>query len=106
MRRLLFIVLVFVSCTARNSAVSTQPGAAAAIAGRKLFRIHCAACHGADASGTLYGPNLRSSTVQVNNAEALFRFITNGDLRRGMPAWSRLPDERRWQLVAYLKSLP
>ena len=106
MGRLLFIVLFFVSCTAPNSAVSTQPGDAAAIAGGKLFRIHCAACHGADASGTRYAPNLKSSPVLANKAEALFQYITNGDLRRGMPAWSRLPDERRWQLVAYLQSLP
>jgi len=38
-------------------------------------------------------------------AGALFWFL-NGNLKHGMPpSWSRLPDERRWQLVSYLKSL-
>jgi hypothetical protein len=43
--------------------------------------------------------------VHEKSDAALFSFITNGDLKRGMPAWSRLPDERRWQIVAFLKSL-
>jgi len=37
-------------------------------------------------------------------AGALFWFLY-GNLKHGMPSWSRLPDERRWQLVSYLKSL-
>jgi hypothetical protein len=37
--------------------------------------------------------------------DALFNFLTNGDLRHGMPSWSRLPEQRRWQIVTYLKSL-
>jgi hypothetical protein len=32
-------------------------------------------------------------------------FLRNGNLRGGMPSWSGLPIERRWQLVTYLKSL-
>jgi hypothetical protein len=36
---------------------------------------------------------------------ALVQFLTDGDLRKGMPSWSRLPEERRLQLVRYIKSL-
>jgi len=26
-------------------------------------------------------------------------------LKQGMPSWSRLPDQRLWQIVTYLKTL-
>ncbi len=74
-------------------------------AGRKLFRQHCAECHGSDALGSQRAPNLRTPAVATAPSGALFWFVTNGDLRRGMPAWSRIPDERRWQLVTWLRSL-
>ncbi len=35
----------------------------------------------------------------------LFWFLKNGNLKEGMPSWSRLPDQRRWQLVTYLQTL-
>jgi mono/diheme cytochrome c family protein len=74
-------------------------------AGAKLFRYHCAQCHGSQADGRGEAPSLKSERVRARNDGALFAFITNGDLKRGMPSWSHLPEERRWQLVAYLKSL-
>jgi mono/diheme cytochrome c family protein len=74
-------------------------------AGGKLFRYHCAECHGGDANGSRFAPTLRSRSVQGADAGALFWFLTNGDLKRGMPSWSRLPEQRRWQLVSYLKLL-
>jgi mono/diheme cytochrome c family protein len=77
----------------------------AVLAGEKLFRHHCAECHGDDAAGRDRAPSLRAPTVQSAPPGALFWFLTNGDLTRGMPAWSRLPDQRRWQLVTYLQSL-
>jgi mono/diheme cytochrome c family protein len=83
--------------------LTTEPQRADVAAGQKLFEQHCAACHGAEATGTKYAPDL--SAVHSMDSAYLFRFVTNGDLRHGMPAWSRLPDQRRWQIVAYLKSL-
>jgi mono/diheme cytochrome c family protein len=74
-------------------------------AGGKLFRHHCADCHGPDAQGQDRAPSLHSAKVQSASAGALFWFLTNGDLGHGMPEWSRLPDERRWQLVSYIQSL-
>lgn len=79
--------------------------ASAVSAGRKLFRRHCAQCHGADARGSQRGPSLRTPAVATTPPGALFWFVTNGDLRRGMPPWSRIPDARRWQLVSFLQSL-
>jgi mono/diheme cytochrome c family protein len=91
-----------------RTAALTNPYAydsAAIRAGGKLFRYHCAECHGSDGNGSRSAPSLRSPSVQGSDAGALFWFLTNGDLKRGMPSWSRLPEQRRWQLVTYLKVL-
>lgn len=74
-------------------------------AGEKLFRQHCAECHGADARGTARGPSLRVPAVREAAPGQLFWFLRHGDLPAGMPAWSGLPEQRRWQIVTYLKSL-
>ncbi|HKV39267.1 MAG TPA: c-type cytochrome [Blastocatellia bacterium] len=74
-------------------------------AGSKLYHRHCAECHGRDAGGGLKAPGLRGKLVQNAAPGVLFWFLTNGNLRHGMPSWSALPNERRWQLVTYLKSL-
>jgi mono/diheme cytochrome c family protein len=79
---------------------------AAVQAGRKLFLRHCADCHGADARGSRRAPALDSERVRQTPDEDLFRFVTNGNLRTGMPSWSRLPAARRRQILAYLRSLP
>jgi mono/diheme cytochrome c family protein len=75
-------------------------------AGRKLFLRHCAECHGDDARGSEKAPNLEAQFLQQAAAGDLFWMVRNGNLRRGMPAWSRLPDAQIWQIVTHLKSLP
>ncbi len=79
--------------------------AEAVSAGAKLFDDHCAKCHGPDALGRGKRPSLRSSVVQQAADGQLFWFLRNGNLRRGMPSWSSLPEPSRWQIIAYLKSL-
>ena len=49
--------------------------------------------------------NLHLSAVQNATPGELEWFLRNGNLWRGMPSWSGLPEQRRWQIVAYLKSL-
>ena len=97
------VLFTILAACAQQQRVATQPQVADVAAGQKLFEQHCASCHGAEAMGTKYAPPL--ATVHAMESDDLFRFVTNGNLRRGMPAWSRLPDQRRWQIVAYLKSL-
>lgn len=75
------------------------------MAGAKLFSQHCASCHGIDASGGQRAPSLRSPFVRTTPDAVLVRFLADGNLRRGMPSWSRLPQERRQQLVRFLKSM-
>jgi mono/diheme cytochrome c family protein len=74
-------------------------------AGRKLFHRHCAECHADDALGRGKAPALDSNFVGSAPPGDLFWFLTSGNLRTGMPSWSKLPDAQRWQIVAYLKSL-
>ncbi len=69
-------------------------------AGAKFYERHCAACHEAGRA-----PALRSDRVREASPGALFWLLRNGSLRRGMPSWSHLPPEQRWQIVAWLKSL-
>jgi mono/diheme cytochrome c family protein len=77
----------------------------AVLAGEKLFRQHCAACHGLDGRGRDKAPNLHSPEIQGASPGALVWFLKNGNLREGMPSWSRLPDQQRWHLVTYLQTL-
>ncbi|HEV2988596.1 MAG TPA: c-type cytochrome [Candidatus Angelobacter sp.] len=75
-------------------------------AGQLLFAEHCVSCHGQDAEGKKGRPSLRSSRIQNEASEGdLHWFLVNGNPRRGMPSWSRLPDPQLWQLISYLKSL-
>ena len=77
----------------------------AVLAGKKLYGQHCAECHGANARGMRNAINLRLPQVQNATPGELVWFLRNGNLFHGMPSWSGLPDQRRWQIVTYLKSL-
>ena len=77
----------------------------AVLAGAKLYREHCAECHGADGRGSGRAANLRSADVQRATAGELEWLVRNGNLARDMPSWSGLPEQRRWQIVSYLKTL-
>lgn len=78
----------------------------AVLAGGILFKRNCASCHGASAQGNGSRPSLQSSRVHQATDGELHWLLTNGNLGRGMPSWSRLPDAQRWQLVRYLHSIP
>ena len=75
-------------------------------AGRLLFSDHCAQCHGESAQGSNKRPSLRTQRVQVEATEGDLRWLlANGNRRRGMPSWSKLPDQQLWQLISYVRSL-
>jgi mono/diheme cytochrome c family protein len=78
---------------------------AAVEAGRKLFHRECAACHGKDARGIGKAPPLVTPDVYRAAPGALFWILRNGSLKRGMPSYAHLPEQQRWQIVSYLKSL-
>ena len=74
-------------------------------AGSKLFRRHCASCHETNTAAKHSAPTLNTPAIRAIPAGYLFWLLKNGNIRRGMPAWSSLPDERLWQLVTYLKEV-
>jgi len=92
-----------VKAAARRNPLESDPDAISA--GAKLFELHCAECHGANADGGRKAPSLRADEVQSATPGTLFWLLTNGVVRKGMPVWSRLPEPQRWQLVSYIKNL-
>lgn len=79
--------------------------AAAAQAGANLYAAHCAACHGAGGAGSGNIPALAGGPAQKASDGELFWFISRGAPDSGMPAWSGLPEQQRWQIVVFLKTL-
>ncbi|MGH9722424.1 MAG: c-type cytochrome [Bryobacteraceae bacterium] len=77
----------------------------AAEAGRGMFRIYCAPCHGIRAEGGR-GPDLTRGVYAAGDKDAdLFRIISNGGAGTEMPAYSaNLGDENIWRLVSYVRS--
>jgi cytochrome c oxidase cbb3-type subunit 3 len=73
-------------------------------AGQSLFATSCAACHGPAGEGGR-GPNLleRGAWHPLREKD-LFLTIKNGVPGADMPP-TRLPDEKIWQLVAFVRSL-
>lgn len=87
----------------RANPLGSDPEAPAA--GKKLYERHCASCHGIAGVNGRKGPGLTGTEIQNATAGELFWVITNGNVREGMPVWSKLPEPQRWQIATYLKSL-
>lgn len=74
-------------------------------AGEKLFQSNCAICHGATGTGGGAGPSLKQRQMHNGNSDwAIFKVISNGVAGTSMPA-STLPENDRWRLVAFVKTL-
>jgi mono/diheme cytochrome c family protein len=82
--------------------------------GQAIFIENCSPCHGTNGQGD--GPQaaqLPNPVPAVGAAELArqvtpaewFRIITQGNMERFMPPFIGLPDDQRWDLVAYLLSL-
>ena len=90
---------------ARTNPLAEKPETA--MGGKKLFLRNCAECHGATGAGMekKHSADLRRPTVQGQTDGTLFWKITNGNAPKGMPAFSRLPELQRWQLVLFIRTL-
>ena len=89
---------------ARVNPLAAQPEAIAA--GARIYTDHCAECHRADARGDGHKrPSLRTEQLRNATDGDIEWFLRQGDLAHGMPSWSSLPTQQRWQLVTFLRSI-
>jgi putative heme-binding domain-containing protein len=100
-----------VACLAQeNGAPQKNPfaGDANAVeAGRLVFRMSCAGCHGLHATGGRGGPDLTRGTYSTGEADRdLYSVISNGVPGTEMPSFREPLDESNiWRLVTYVRSL-
>jgi mono/diheme cytochrome c family protein len=91
---------------AEHERVNPLAGAPEAIAaGRNLFLDNCAKCHGKEAQGRHGRPPLRSDRIRAASDGDLAWLLKNGEVFKGMPRWAGLPEQERWQIIAYIRSL-
>jgi mono/diheme cytochrome c family protein len=86
---------------------SRQVDAAAAERGKALYvNNSCAFCHGADIRGGDGGPNLRRSSIVLNDqrGEKIGVVVKNGVKGTAMPAFSRMTDAQVADIAEYLHS--
>lgn len=79
--------------------------AAAAEAGKRLYARNCLSCHGKTGQGKGNVPPLVDERLAAATSGEVFWFITTGSKANGMPAWAFLPQQQRWQIVTYVKSM-
>jgi glucose/arabinose dehydrogenase len=74
-------------------------------AGKPLYHLRCARCHGENGEGSGNIPPLAEEKLKAVTPGELFWFITNGDVKNGMPSWAKVPQRQRWLIVNYAKTL-
>jgi putative heme-binding domain-containing protein len=102
-RALLLVVLCAASAVAQNPFAGNMKEADA---GRGLFRIRCAPCHGIRAQGGR-GPDLTLGVYNSGNEDKdLFRVISHGVSGTEMPGFgAQNGDENIWRIVTYIRSV-
>jgi len=109
-------VAIFQSLVAQTASFHGAPASAAAMenphksgqdleAGQAVFKQNCAVCHGPAGQGTGNIPTLAKGAAITAKDGEIFWFITKGDIVNAMPSWAHLPEEQRWQVITYLRSL-
>jgi mono/diheme cytochrome c family protein len=79
---------------------------------KKTIETNCVSCHGASGKGD--GPaaaalpppkpaNWTSAAVQKETDGEIFWKMSNG--RGAMPPWKHLPEQERWEIVNYIRTL-
>jgi len=79
--------------------------------GQKIAKVNCVSCHGAGGKGdgaaaVALNPkpaDWTSARVQDETDGELFWKVSNG--RGAMPPWKHLPENDRWALIRYIRSL-
>ena len=86
--------------------VNPYAGQAEAIAaGANIFHNNCAKCHGEQGQGIGSRPTLKSERIRSASDGELAWMLKNGESFKGMPGWGGFPEQARWQIVAFIRSL-
>lgn len=89
---------------APGQTANSPPTPSGRVAGEKIFRSHCAGCHGRNGTGGS-GPNLTTGVFYHGGADAdLYRNISEGIPGTAMPD-QFFSGAQIWQIVAYVRSL-
>jgi putative heme-binding domain-containing protein len=73
--------------------------------GEKIFKVHCARCHGIDGQGGEGSNLIRSKLKYATDDEALIELVGQGIPGTGMPAIWSLDEQKRTQVAAYVRAL-
>jgi putative heme-binding domain-containing protein len=100
--RICLSLLAAVAVSAQERNPRTSP--ADAVAGARIFRSHCAECHGINGEGGK-GPDLSSGVYYHGSSDtSLFRNITDGIPGTAMPGQFFSADQI-WQVVTHVRAL-
>lgn len=78
---------------------------AAIEAGKTVYARNCLSCHGKTLQGTGNVPSLVDGKLKSVTQGEVFWFVTKGDKDSGMPSWSFLPEQKRWQVISYVEAV-
>jgi len=104
---------------AQSAVPNPRPATLASLMnGREQFDIFCAPCHGATGAGdgpvSMMGPvqGPLAGVLPLTGAANIVRIRTDGHLyatirygRRRMPAYQRIDEDSRWDIVNYVRNL-
>jgi len=104
MRLALTLLIVAIARGQESEVKNPHTAPAAVAAGAKIFRAHCAECHGLGGEGDR-APKLTTGIFFHGSTDAdLLRNISEGIPGTAMPGVFFSPDQV-WQIVAYVRSL-
>ena len=103
-RSVAFGLLLAAAGLAPGQTANSQARQTAGAAGEKIFRSHCASCHGLNGAGGS-GPSLTSGIFYHGGTDAdLYRNISEGIPGTAMPD-QFFSSAQIWQIVAYVRAL-
>jgi len=76
-----------------------------AVAGKELFEMHCAVCHGIEGRGGGRGPNLNRVHLEHASDDAALKSLIENGIPPEMPEAWYLSEKDAKNLVAYVRSL-
>jgi mono/diheme cytochrome c family protein len=108
---IVFFILLSIEARAESFQTATPKALAR---GEAVFRENCTACHGIRGDGA--GPAAKMMTQKPRNfilgnfqygntPKQLFKTVTSGIEGTPMPSWAGLPENDRWAVIHYIKTL-